>query len=362
MIDFSRASKFEPTTIDGHEFSADRRLPPDLEQQELERWRQREKKRRNEKEEPAMIPLAAGLADVAIQVTTIIAANPNPKPRPNTDAKVCARCKGARFVRLNVPPNHPKFGRALRCSSCSNPWESYREKLESLWPVPSQILELGKTGIDLTGESKIDYLVDILGKIFEKWPTGVIIALDGYYGTAKSHSLAIIYRKAWEEKKGAIYLESAAQLESVFTQFERQENNLKLKTQAALQNFDAVAGEAFAAEENKLRLSRQRLIAELVAVPWLLIDEAQRYSRKGGNGWVERNLANLINARLLRGKTTVLAGNGMGDGRIIGRRGPNPLHPSILDRCTAADCLWVDLNGVSSGRSRYARQAGNWWE
>jgi hypothetical protein len=348
-------------TWDGLALTADGRLPAAVETQELARWYKREQERMVKLREKPMRALSDGLTGIVEQVRALVANNPNRGPDVEQVVK-CRRCQGARFVRQDVAPTHPNFGKALRCPACAKPWQNYRQRLEGLWPVPSNILKLGGEGIDLTGEPELARLVRILGKIFESWPMGVIIALDGGYGSAKSHSLAIIYRKAWEAKVGAVYLESAAQLEAVFTQFEQQEERLKIGSQAALQRFDAIAGEAIAEEKNKLHLSRQRLIAELVAVPWLLVDEAHRYSRKGGNGWVERHLANLVNARLLRGNTTVFAGNGMGDGNIIGRRGPNRLHPSILDRITSSDCLWLDLNGVQSGRPRYGRNAGKWWE
>lgn len=193
-----------------------------------------------------------------------------------------------------------------------------------------------------------------------EWPAGVLICIDGAYGTAKSHALAIIYRKAWENKIGAAYLESAQKLEQVFTSFDKKERRRNVQLNAAIVRGDVMAGEELVQEERKLELSRNQLISQLIRVPWLLVDEAHRYSRKGGNGWVERHFAQLIDARLTRGKSTVLVGNGMGDGRIIGRPGPNSLHPSILDRARSQDCRWLSFRDLPSGRARYARHAGDW--
>ncbi len=290
-------------------------------------------------------------------------AKANPRPRPKTGQKVlCAACQGCGFVRRNLAPNHPDFGKSIICRKCRDPWMEYQRRIESYWPVPKNTHDLASKPLD-ERHSKLVELGDLLERVIEIWPKGVIIVLDGQYGTAKTHALSIIYRQAWKQKRGAAYLPSAQALQEVFTLFQSQEHEAKASLENALALGDAISGNEIAKQQKNIRISRRRLSSELLRVPWLLVDEAQRYSRKGGNGWVEQHLASLIDKKIANQTSVVLAGNGLGDGRF-GPAGPiqNQLHPSILDRVTSQDCVWLDLNGVPSGRPHYGRNAGGWWK
>lgn len=41
------------------------------------------------------------------------------EPLPTGDEPVCGTCGGGRFVRRNVPVDHPDFGEAFRCPNCN---------------------------------------------------------------------------------------------------------------------------------------------------------------------------------------------------------------------------------------------------
>lgn len=361
-------------TADGLVLTANRRLPAAEERRnrelffknfartvELSRLRGRER-------DAAPVLLGDVLKGISIseRVKALVASNPRPKPV--TKKAVCQECQGVGFVRYDLPPDHPRFGQAITCRKCRDPWQEYRNRLEAMWPVPPNTLALAKHAID-EQHSQLENLADLLDEVIKLWPQGVMIVLDGRYGTAKTHALSVLYDQAWKHKKGAIYLSSAQQLQQAFTMFQSREIEIKANLTSAMQMGDGLVGQEVAKQQTRLRIDRQRLTAELLQVPWLLIDEAHRYSRKGGNGWVEQHMANLINEKLSAGTSVVLAGNGLGDGRQLGpgrlfRAGPisNRLHPSILDRASSIDCKWIDLNEVPSGRQYYGRNAGKWFD
>lgn len=362
-------------TADGLPLTADRRLPAAEERRNRELFFKnfrrnveltRLRGRREQRDMPIMLSeVLQGSDSISSRIKAL--KDQNPRPKPIKSKPVCTKCLGSGFLRRDLPPDHPHFGKALACNKCCDPWLKYRTRLESIWPVPINTLALAGHPIDERHE-QITRLADVLEEIIVRWPQGVMVVLDGHYGTTKTHALSIIYDKAWKSKKGAIYLSSAQQLQQAFTMFESREIEIKANLTSAMQMDDGIVGREIAEQQKRLRIDRQRLTAELLQVPWLLIDEAHRYSRKGGNGWVEQHMANLINKKLASGSSLILAGNGLGDGRQlldgqIFKAGPqsNRLHPSILDRASSEDCIWIDLNEVPSGRQYYGRHAGKWF-
>lgn len=360
-------------TADGLKLDENRRLPAHEERRLRELFKRnysqqssRFGRRKRNQEMTHLSQVLQNTGSLMERLKSLVASHPRPKPITTTK-EVCKRCDGAGSIRQDLPPDHPRFGRALVCRKCRDPWLEYRNRLESIWPVPTNTLALARYMIDERHE-QISHLADVIEEIVREWPQGVMVVLDGRYGTTKTHALSVIYNQAWAQKKGAVYLSSAQQLQQAFTMFQSREIEIKASLNSALQMGDGVTGQEAAEQQKRLRIDRQRLTAELLQVPWLLIDEAHRYSRKGGNGWIEQHMANLIDEKLASGTSVVLAGNGLGDGRQlldgqVFRAGPisNRLHPSILDRASSKDCKWIDLNEVPSGRQYYGRNAGKWF-
>lgn len=351
------------TTFDGIPLVNGRLLPAE-EAKANRRWKQQQAKLIPTK---GLTPIGDALKGVRASIACLKQQYSNPSPKVQEEP-LCSTCKGVKYIRYNLPPGDPFFGKAIPCHECcperakkfGNPWITYQEVIEAMFPVPAQIRHLANEPLDeLPAYQETTELVDLVEDIADEWPLGIIVAIDGGYGTAKSHAAAILYRLAWENRIGAAYVESAQKLQELFTNFDKEQRQIDVRIQAAAQRFDALTGEELVEEERRLTINRKQISTHLVLVPYLIIDEAHRYSRKGGNGWVEMKLADLINARLLRKKTTILIGNAMGDGSRIGREGSNALHSSILDRCRSADCEWLDLNDVPSGRHRYER-TGSW--
>ena len=54
--------------------------------------------------------IGGALADVMAQARAVAVPGKAPSPAP-----VCPRCKGAGYVRRDVPVGHADFGRSLRC-------------------------------------------------------------------------------------------------------------------------------------------------------------------------------------------------------------------------------------------------------
>lgn len=144
-LNFSTDS-LPPTTYDGLQLTPNRRLPPSEEKRALDLLR-RQMSGRSTSSAKALTPLSTGLVGLQAQVQTLVSAHPNPAPA-SSPKRVCPRCKGAKFMRRDLAPNHPDFGRAVRCPACSRPWQTYRDLVESIWPVPPKTLNLGYMGLD----------------------------------------------------------------------------------------------------------------------------------------------------------------------------------------------------------------------
>lgn len=293
--------------------------------------------RRLEREGQPLQPLAEKLIAEQTRVQELQAAREKLAAAIAPPAVQCPACRDTGYIRRQLPDKHPDFGRAQPCPKCGH--EAMRGRVEAAWPVPTKVLALADEPLHEL-HPELGNLIELVMDILTVWPKGILACIDGAYGTAKSHALGILYVNAWLSNRPAIYVPSAMELQKLFTDFDKTEKQLKGSPE----------------DLSKVRLDRTQAWDHLVRVPWLLVDEAHRYTRKDGGGWVEMHMADLIDQRLARGNSTVLAGNGMG------KSGPNSLHPSVLDRASAPDCPWIDLTDLPSGRPFYSRNAPGWRE
>ena len=252
----------------------------------------------------------------------------------------CKACKDLGVVRRNVPPSHPQFGRAIPCRECGLAHK--RKGYERIWPVSPSFRDLYNAPIQTRIKENNQIITlkpmvrlkNMMIDFVEGWPKGVLILIEGPYGVAKTHCLAILYDRCWTKaKKTAVYV-GATDLEEMYTDFSDSQNN----------GYDAIRNDG-----RFKRYSREKMLHE---ADFLFIDEAHRYTQRGGNGWTERQLFNLVKKRLDNHKTTVMAGN------VLEPKGGEPgLHPGILDRAHA----FLSLSGVSSGRPNFDRSPSAGW-
>jgi DNA replication protein DnaC len=163
------------------------------------------------------------------------------------------------------------------------------------------------------------YALDIIRRLVADWP-GIVVVIDGNYGTAKTHMLAQLYGAALDAGHTAIYATATA-IETRLTDFK---------------------GEA-----DGTPYQRER---ELRTVDVLLIDEATRHThgRKAAqsddsNSYFEQKYLDIISERLGAQRLTVLACN----------QGRTELHPAIRSRASAG--VWIDLSGMTDMRPYFGR-------
>lgn len=264
---------------------------------------------------------------------------------PAPPSVTCSACRDTGFVRYDVPAHDPRFGRSLPCPKCG--WAQQRTAIEATWRVPEATIALVGEDI-LPLAPPIARMIKLVERVIAAQPRGALILIDGGkeegYGTAKTHALAHIYAGLWDSGKTTALYTTAMALEKTFTLFDDDEA-------AALRRDDNESAASAGAE-------RARRWKHLQKVGFLLIDEAARYTRKDGNGWVERHMMELVDSRLANGKTVIMAGN-----HLLGdANGADRIHPALIDRARSGDGFILSLEGVASARKGFARNAGNWHE
>lgn len=229
--------------------------------------------------------------------------------------------------------------RSIPCPECG--YAKQREISEKVFPVPDGTAALAAAPIVVFSDG-LKRLNALIRALLTHKPNGVLVLIDGMYGTAKTHALAKLYEGFWKQQRTAIYVPSALELERIFTDFEDEMNRTATT--------DDPEGHAHASARRAARWNR------LVSCDYLLIDEMNRYSRnQKGNGWVERHMFTLIDERLSNRKTTIGVGNGLlSDNPNIG------LHPGVMDRARSRDSFVLNLDNVESSRAAFGRNGADW--
>lgn len=290
---------------------------------------------------------AAGLIEYYKKIRARAAAG-EPVAPPPVSAVACATCRDMGFVRYEVPTSDPRFGKSFPCPNCGVTHQ--RSAIEATWEVPERTLALVDEPI-IAMSPPTARLIKLVERVIDAKPRGVLILIDGGlaegYGTAKTHALIQIYSGIWEAGGATALYTSAMQLEKTFTLFDDDE--------AAALRLDNLEAAATAGAE------RARRWRHLQGMDFVLIDEAARYTRKDGNGWVERHMMELVDSRLAGGKTVIMAGNHLLGGKVDNVK-VDGIHPALIDRARSADGFILSLEGVSSGRRAFGRNAGDWHE
>lgn len=250
---------------------------------------------------------------------------PRPLPTP-----VCSLCLGAGRVRRDlfaISRGGELHLRSDPCPLCHAADQARR--LQGTWPLPVALQQMARQPVSARADAPhLRRAIERARAFRETWPAGVLFALSGGYGSGKTHLLAKLYAAAWAASISAIYT-TAPELEKLFTSFE------------------ASRLDTLPPEESAPLMQRRR---DLVEVDLLLLDEADRYSKRAmRDGWVERQLFELLSRREIAARSTVLAGNSLGDPE-------HGLHPGIIDRAQASGYQWwVSLGDTTSARPLVTR-------
>lgn len=194
---------------------------------------------------------------------------PLPKQLPDTKEWKCKTCKDLGFIgsRNSLPHWHPEFGQAVLCPHCGHARK--RVAIERMWPLGEATKALYqkpirtrffKEGQWVTQEALVE-LKHTLSEFIKHLPAGVLVLIEGGYGTVKTHSLAILYDRCWKAGKSAVYV-NATDLEKMYTDFSESQRS----------SYDEIRNEA-----SFTRFNREKSLME---TDFLFIDEAHRYTQR----------------------------------------------------------------------------------
>ncbi|MDE3095894.1 MAG: ATP-binding protein [Chloroflexota bacterium] len=127
------------------------------------------------------------------------------------DAGVCPRCRGARFVRLAVPPEHPEFGRPVPCACATR--ESARTRGERLARYANigplarltfrTLIARGRSAAAHDQEQYRRCVDD--ARAFAEAPDGWLV-LCGASGCGKTHIAAAVVNRLLERGEPALFV------------------------------------------------------------------------------------------------------------------------------------------------------------
>ncbi|MPZ23425.1 MAG: AAA family ATPase [Dehalococcoidia bacterium] len=126
-------------------------------------------------------------------------------PDESDEGPECALCAGARFVRRNLPLDHPDFGRAFPCSCVADEEEDQRHS--NLGPL----VRLGFDNLIPTGRSSNPHDQQSFGHClaaargFADAPDGWLV-LSGPSGAGKTHIAAAITNRLIENGRAALFV------------------------------------------------------------------------------------------------------------------------------------------------------------
>lgn len=251
------------------------------------------------------------------------------------EGSTCPTCRDHGYLRRDVAPGHPDFGRAIACPDCgARPLMAryraqLRREMRHKYPVPPTMLEAGERPIDLSYIDSPEILNDqgqplndqerarakeILKEAYRTarawaslWPDGGIFALNGPPGAAKTHLATKFVRMAWLQGLSAHFVTGGELAVNAY-------------------RFNAI----------------DELRADYVGFDLLVIDEADHvYNQKDSRP--ADLLFYIVDARQSGGRCTVLTGNEL-----------ERLWPALRSRARSASSHWIDLAGVPDGRPFFA--------
>lgn len=124
-------------------------------------------------------------------------------------APPCPHCKGAKFVRKDVPLDHPDFGRAIPCVCSQKELKKLQERsiyeasnLGGLRRLTFQAFEPAGFGLDETRQQNLSRAFSDALR-YAAQPDGWLILMGGY-GCGKTHLAAAIANRAVRNGKQAL--------------------------------------------------------------------------------------------------------------------------------------------------------------
>jgi len=100
-----------------------------------------------------------------------------------SDAPICETCDGRRWMNHDLPIEHPDFGKAVLCQSCSPP-KPFPYRLDNFIPRCSPHWARVTPGCEACGELSIA-LETASAFVEQDWPRWVVLLGD--YGSGKTH-------------------------------------------------------------------------------------------------------------------------------------------------------------------------------
>ena len=132
-------------------------------------------------------------------------------PPPASDDEVCPICKGARFVRRELPLDHPEFGRAVPCRCVENESQEARvarlRRYSNLGPLTRLIFDnLVRRGrsADPRDQARFQRCVEA-AEAFAQDPQGWLV-LVGASGCGKTHIAAAVANRCLERGIPALFV------------------------------------------------------------------------------------------------------------------------------------------------------------
>ena len=132
---------------------------------------------------------------IPMQIEPLLNESVSAKPT----ALQCPKCGGSQYVRLDVPRNHPSFGRVFACSACN------MEALTFSAGLNPQERTIRLADLDTDGRPGAEAMVRAMGQFLADGCYG-FLTIHGGYGNGKSTALKAIVNACIERGIEARYV------------------------------------------------------------------------------------------------------------------------------------------------------------
>lgn len=250
---------------------------------------------------------------------------PPPPPTP-----ICPVCRNFRFVRRDLSPRHPDFGKSIPCPSCYARWmeASRAHEMAPRWQLSDADRAVARKPFGRRPEFPVveeaaRRLSTFVANAFAGTPTHYTFALHGTPGTGKSHLCLRAALKASEVPVSVVYTTGTALAEK-FKDF----------------------GFKDASDSSKREAHDRRSLAmsDLITARLVVLDEIDHIS----SDWTNDQLLEVLNKRRSRNLATLLSGNNL---YLLGRESDRAHSISpVVSRLRGREGIWMDFSGVADAR------------
>lgn len=287
--------------------------------------------------EPVLKPPTSALERVRLAAET--AHHRTPKTPPPSAPPPCPTCRDLRFVRRDLQPTHPEFGKSIPCPTCHTTWmEATRAgEMAPRWHLTDEERTLARKSFGRRAEYPIveqaaHALSRFVANALAGTPKHYYFTLDGTPGTGKTHLCLRAALKASEVPVSVIYTTGTALSEKL--------HDFGYK--------DSDASRRDADERRRL------VISDLTTARLLVLDEIDHIT----GDWTNDYLLEVLNRRRSRNLCTLLAGNNIyligrdSDRRRTTRNGEEVrLNAApVVSRLRGREGIWIDFTLVSDAR------------